>query len=195
MRPSEALFWLKFWYREKSWKRGFQDESEVEPQEPPFWAFKRSYLAGYAHRDRELAYDKALLVTPSQFYRPLEITASTEPLDYEWDAPEYWPPIPPPALSAEQQAERDRTMRNCAALIVWPCWIFHKNDADPWPSRLHGHHNERALKLDAITGFIYSIQTRKHVQSLRNRELERIQCALLASKDFADRARELIQPI
>jgi hypothetical protein len=195
MRPSEALFWLKFWYREKSWQRGLQDERETKPQKPPFWALKRSYLAGYAHRERELAYDQALLTTRPQFYRPLEITASTEPSDYEWDAPEYWPPTPPPPLSAEQQAERDRIMRNSAALVVRPCWIFHKNDADPWPSRLHGHHNERALKLDAISGFIYSIQTRKHVQSLRRRELERIQYALLASKDFADRARGLIQSI
>jgi hypothetical protein len=31
---------------------------------------------------------------------------------------------------------------------------------------LHGHHNERPLKLDAITGFVYSIRTREHVQSL-----------------------------
>jgi hypothetical protein len=195
MRPSEALFWLKFWYREKSWQRGLQDERGAKPQKPPLWALKRSYLAGYSHRERELAYDHTLLDTRSQFFRPLEITASTEPSDYEWDAPEYWPPPPPLALSAEQHAQRNRIMRDSAALVVWPCWIFHKNDADPWPSRLHGHHNERALKLDAITGFIYSIQTRKHVQSLRRRELERIQCALFASKDFADRARELIQSI
>jgi hypothetical protein len=195
MRPSEVLFWLKFWYREKSWQRGLQDERETKPQKPPFWTSKRSYLAGYAHRERELAYEQALLVKRPPFDHPLKITASTERSDYEWDAPEHWPPTPLPPLSAEQQAERDRIIRDSAALVVWPCWIFHKNDADPWPSKLHGHHNERALKLDAITGFIYSIQTRKHVQSLRRRELERIQCALLASKDFADRARELIQLI
>jgi hypothetical protein len=57
---------------------------------------------------------------------------------------------------------------------------------------LHGHHNERPLKLDAITGFIYSIQTRKHVQSLRRRELERVQLAPMSSKDFGDRARALL---
>jgi hypothetical protein len=123
--------------------------------------------------------------------RPLEIEASEYADDYEvLDSP-YWPPPPPPELSPE---ERERLMGEppVAALIVLPCWIFHKNDADPWPSRLHGHHNQRPLKLDAITGYIYSIRTREHVQTLRRKSLIPIQTTLLASKDFGARARSLI---
>jgi hypothetical protein len=70
--------------------------------------------------------------------------------------------------------------------------MFHKNDPDPWPSLLHGHHNEKPLKLDAITGFIYKIHTRKHVQSLRPKALLPIQRQLMMSKDFGDRVLALI---
>jgi hypothetical protein len=191
MRLAEPLFWVKFWYREKSWKRGFQDERANKPAKPPVWVSRRSYNAGYTHRERALAAD---LRDPGLYYhyRPLEITASIEPFDYEVENSEYWPPPPPPELSPAEQAEIDRVIRSGAALTVRPCWIFHKNDADPWPSMLHGHHNERPLKLDAITGFIYSVHTRKHVQSLRRGELECVQRALINSKDFADRARALI---
>jgi hypothetical protein len=188
MRPAEPFLWLKFWYREKSWQRGLQDERANKPPKPPVWSSKRFYNAGYTHRERELAAD---LGASEHYYRPLEITAATDHFDYEVEDSEHWPPLPPPELSPEKQAEIDRVMRNSATLIVRPCWIFHKNDADLWPSMLHGHHNERPLKLDAITGFIYSIQTRKHVQSLRRRELERVQLALMSSKDFGDRARAL----
>jgi hypothetical protein len=133
------------------------------------------------------------------YIRPLEIEASTDPSNYEIADSPYWPPPtppPPPKLSPEEEeAERVRISRPVAALVVWPCWIFHKNDADPWPSKLHGHHNERPLKLDAVSGFIYSIQTREHVQTLRPKELMRIQMALITSKDFGDRARALIGPL
>jgi hypothetical protein len=110
----------------------------------------------------------------------------------------YWPPLPSPPLpqlSPEEKAERDRTMLRASFLIVLPCWVFHKNDPDPWPSLLHGHHNERPLKLDAVTGFIYSIHTREYVQRLRPKALLPIQMTLLASKDFGHRARSLIGPV
>jgi hypothetical protein len=125
------------------------------------------------------------------YIRPLEIKASTDPLDYEIENSRYWPPPPPPKFSLEEQAERDRDRRPVAYLIVLPCWVFHKSDPDPWPSTLHGHHSERPLKLDAISGFIYNIKTREHVQTLRPKELRRIQMALIDSKDFSDRARVL----
>jgi len=41
-------------------------------------------------------------------------------------------------------------------------WEFHKTDADPWPSRLHGHFYDAGIKLDAITGKLYKVSTRAH---------------------------------
>jgi hypothetical protein len=112
----------------------------------------------------------------------IEILASSDPLDYEIaDCPD-WPPAPVPKT----------TGRPLAYFVVLPCWIFHKVDADPWPSLLHGHHNERPLKLDAITGFIYNIRNRKHVQSLRRKPLLAVQQQLLMSKDLRERARSLL---
>lgn len=115
----------------------------------------------------------------------LEIYASSNPIDYEVDDCLDWPPRPILPIKTSG--------RPLAHFTVLPCWIFHKADPDPWPSLLHGHHNERPLKLDAITGFIYNIHTRKHVQSLRPKALLPIQTKLMTSKDFADRARALIQ--
>jgi hypothetical protein len=195
MPSKETLFWLKFWHREKSWKCGLRDRKVGKPFKVPAWASRRSYNAGYTHHERQLAVDNPRFSDLERFSRPLEITASTNQFDYEVQDSAYWPPPPPRHLLPEEQAEIDRLMRNSAALIVMPCWVFHKNDPDPWPSILHGHHNERPLKLDAISGFIYSIQTRKHVQSLRHRELGRVQLALMNSKDFGDRARAVILPI
>jgi hypothetical protein len=56
-------------------------------------------------------------------------------------------------------------------LIVRARWIFHKNDPDPWPSRLHGHHTSLPLKLDAITGNIFSIHTRQRIERVKRKEL------------------------
>jgi hypothetical protein len=190
-KASKMLLRLRIWHREKSWDRGLQDRAANARPKVPAWASKLSYQAGYAHRERELACDAALFENRLSFHLPLSISASTDPSDYEVESSEHWPRKPPPLLSPEKQAE-DRSSRAVAALIVLPCWIFHKNDADPWPSTLHGHHNERPLKLDAISGFVYSIQTRGHVQTLRPKELARIQAALFASKDFSERARSMI---
>lgn len=126
------------------------------------------------------------------FSHKLEIAASTDASDYLVSDTEFWPPPPPPALTPEEQARIEEFMRGAACLIVLPCWIFHKNDVDPWPSMLHGHHNQKPLKLDAITGFIYRIQNRKHVQTLRPKALLPIQMKLISSKDFSERAYSLI---
>jgi hypothetical protein len=117
----------------------------------------------------------------------LEIYASSNPIDYEVaDCPD-WPRPPEPP--------KTKSGRPLATLIVRPYWVFHKTDTDPWPSLLHGHHSEKPLKLDAITGFIYHIHTRKHVQSLRLKALFPIQKQLRMSKDFGDRALVLIGPV
>src|SRR5262245_4665398 len=46
-------------------------------------------------------------------------------------------------------------------------WNFHKADADPWPSPLHGHDYDKHLKLDATTGDIYDAGTRKRCMTLK----------------------------
>jgi hypothetical protein len=71
-------------------------------------------------------------------------------------------------------------------------WDFHKSDADPWPSPLHGHDYEKGLKLDAITGEIYDTATRERCKVLKRRHLKSVQQELRQSKDFADSVRRLI---
>jgi hypothetical protein len=71
-------------------------------------------------------------------------------------------------------------------------WEFHKADADQWPSPLHGHNVERPyLKIDAISGAVYDINTRQKVDQAKPRALQQIQTVLLASKDFKDQAGKL----
>jgi hypothetical protein len=108
------------------------------------------------------------------------IKVSDHPDDYELDAE--WPPRP------TREPPRDVL---CVPLKVLARWKFNKNDADPWPSVLHGHHSERPLKLDAISGDIFNIHTRQRVQRMKPKELARVQTRLLDSKDFGERARSL----
>jgi hypothetical protein len=187
---------IKSWHRRLSWKRGHRHGKADQDYYCPWWALEDIYESAYLQGSGSKSPRRAVRSPPAEVYiRPLEISASTDPSDYELEDSPYWPPPPPPLpaeLSPEEKAERDRNSRSVVFLIVLPCWIFHKNDADPWPSKLHGHHNERPLKLDAISGFIYNIKTREHVQTLRQRELVRIQIALMKSKDFGDRARALV---
>lgn len=71
-------------------------------------------------------------------------------------------------------------------------WDFHKTDADPWPSRLHGHDYEKGLKLDAVTGDIYDVATRTRCKTLKKKELRVIQAELRDCQDFKDLVDELI---
>lgn len=71
-------------------------------------------------------------------------------------------------------------------------WQFHKNDVDPWPSRLHGHHSWASVKLDAVTGDLFRINTRQHVGRIKPKELIFVQTRLLLSKDFSERTKELL---
>jgi hypothetical protein len=71
-------------------------------------------------------------------------------------------------------------------------WEFHKTDADPWPSRLHGHFYDAGIKLDAITGKLYKVSTGEHCGNVKEKELRRIQLALLNHKDFTERTRQYL---
>src|ERR1700677_5058863 len=57
-------------------------------------------------------------------------------------------------------------------------WDFHKSDADPWPSLLHGHDYDKGLKLDAITSQVYDVVTKTCCKVLKEKDLKAIQDAL-----------------
>jgi hypothetical protein len=63
-------------------------------------------------------------------------------------------------------------------------WVFHKADPDPWPSRLHGHDYDKALKLDALTGDIYDVASRRKCAKLTRKSLGVVHSELLESKDL-----------
>jgi hypothetical protein len=69
-------------------------------------------------------------------------------------------------------------------------WRFHKNDADQWPSRLHGHDKAANLVLDALTGQAYDSTTRQCCFRLNKKEITRIQEGLRRSADFVHRLPE-----
>lgn len=71
-------------------------------------------------------------------------------------------------------------------------WKFHKSDADDWPSPLHGHDYDKGLKLNAITGDIYDVVTRKRCKILKADDLQAVQAKLRASKDFKEAVVTLI---
>jgi len=71
-------------------------------------------------------------------------------------------------------------------------WKFHKADADPWPSMLHGHDYEKGLTLDAITGEIYDAMTRQRCKTLHQKDLITVQETLRESCDFKDKVHTLI---
>lgn len=74
-------------------------------------------------------------------------------------------------------------------------WKFHKNDIDPWPSKLHGHEYDKNLTLDAINGCIYDTATRECCMKLKSRELNRIQKELRNSGDFEALVRDAIDNV
>lgn len=71
-------------------------------------------------------------------------------------------------------------------------WVFHKTDADDWPSPLHGHDYDKGLKLDAITGNVYDVGTKELCKKLKAGDLKAVQAKLRESKDFKDAAVTLI---
>ncbi|URW75917.1 hypothetical protein M9980_01415 [Sphingomonas donggukensis] len=73
-------------------------------------------------------------------------------------------------------------------------WQFHKSDADPWPSPLHGHDYERGLVIDGITGQIYDKATGTEVFKLKRKPLEELHQQIRASKDLATIAAQHLPP-
>lgn len=71
-------------------------------------------------------------------------------------------------------------------------WMFHKSDADDWPSPLHGHDYDKGLKLDAITGDVYDVGTRAKCKTLKKKDLKAVQAELRLSKDFKEAVKSLI---
>jgi hypothetical protein len=71
-------------------------------------------------------------------------------------------------------------------------WIFHKTDADNWPSSLHAHDYDRGLKLDAITGKIYDESTKQHCKTVKAKQLTNIHEQLCGSSDFKAKAKKYI---
>ena len=122
----------------------------------------------------------------------LEILVSFSPDDYEMVEDEG-----APELLAQITAEEDRrkVQQGKGKLFVpYPMreWQFHKNDADPWPSPLHGHHSSEPIKIDAVDGSIWHIQNKKRVGRVKPKELDRIQRDLLNSKDFVEKATAVL---
>ncbi len=66
-------------------------------------------------------------------------------------------------------------------------WRFHLNDADPWPSIVHGHDYDRRLKLDAFTGKIYDTGTKQHCETLKKKKLAFIIAELKKNPEFKRR--------
>jgi hypothetical protein len=66
-------------------------------------------------------------------------------------------------------------------------WVFHKSDADNWPSPLHGHDYEKKVKLDVLTGQIYDTATKQHCANLKKCDLENLRTELREAKDYIDK--------
>jgi hypothetical protein len=56
---------------------------------------------------------------------------------------------------------------------------IHKNDADPWPSKPHGHIYEQNIKIDLSNGMCY--RKRKHIYTMKKKELMQLR-ALCTSR-------------
>lgn len=53
-------------------------------------------------------------------------------------------------------------------------WRVHQNDADPFPSNLHAHCQDRPEILDLYTGNVYDARTRTCIRRMRQKDLEEI---------------------
>lgn len=65
-------------------------------------------------------------------------------------------------------------------------WTFHLTDADCWPSVPHGHNDEKGLKLDIITGEVFSAAGGKCVGHATLKELNKLN----ANKRFRQFVRQ-----
>ena len=53
-------------------------------------------------------------------------------------------------------------------------WRIHKDDVDTWPSIPHLHSLEKSWKLDAYTGRIYDIKTKKHIHTANSKIMSKL---------------------
>ncbi len=74
-------------------------------------------------------------------------------------------------------------------------WVFHKNDADHWPSDFHGHDYENNLKLDLVSGKIFDVGTRQSCGKLKGTSLKMVRDELEKSKDFKLRVDALMRAL
>ena len=72
-------------------------------------------------------------------------------------------------------------------------WRFHKNDADHWPSPLHGHEVNGRKVVDGLTGEVFDKSTRKMLGKLNKKALSRLHEALKKNKDIGPLAQKLIE--
>lgn len=119
-----------------------------------------------------LAYGLARLPENAPSKYDLELTSPEDSIEIEFDGPQYL---------------IEKTVR-CDGYA----WRFHKNDADTWPSALHGHDYERHLKLDVITGEVFDATTKVLRKRLKKAHLIHIQEALRSSPDFKEKISALL---
>jgi hypothetical protein len=132
-----------------------------------------------------------------------------ETLDENWIVPLSWfahglaqlpenrPPEPLVSIetaedSIEQEFDVPRLLVEKIIKRNGYIWDFHKSDPDPWPSPLHGHDYDRALKLDAITGDIFDVSTRERCKRLKPKHVKAVQDELRATSDLKHLVQELV---
>jgi hypothetical protein len=120
-----------------------------------------------------LAYGLRILEGPPP---PIVLTVRTEEADIEsrLDVPEFL---------IEKIIKRDGYI-----------WAFHKADADPWPSPLHGHDYEKGLVVDVISGNIFDKVSRRQITTLNAKVLARLCDDVRGCKDLEDRAAAYLAP-
>ncbi len=61
-------------------------------------------------------------------------------------------------------------------------WVFHKTDADNWPSVPHGHYKNEVL--DIYAGLVYNKSTKQYLYTFGKKQISKVQKELSEKKDF-----------
>lgn len=111
------------------------------------------------------------------------------------------PPPPPSVLDISYETDAVELDESAFRLLlekklkVGGCvWKFHKDDADDWPSELHGHDYDQNTVINAATGDIFDKTTRDHVGTMKKKDLAALHVALRTCKDTQDLANRLLPP-
>lgn len=110
---------------------------------------------------------------------------------------------PPPPIALQFTASIDDAELSAGNVLLLEAqiklagyvWVFHKVDEDTWPSALHGHDYGKGLKIDAISGGIFTVESKSRLGALKKKKLIELQSALREHKDFKDRAGSLLPPL